>query len=50
METNPRFGPQAFDALTKWFAGTPVPQKIIMADALYTKANAAQAIASGSPY
>ena len=50
VETNPRFGPQAFDALTKWFAGQPVPQKIIMSDALYTKANASQAISSGTPY
>ncbi len=50
VETNPRFGPQAFDALNKWFAGTPVPQKIIMADALYTKANAAEALAKGAPY
>ena len=50
VETNPRFGPQAFSALTKWFAGQPVPQKIIMSDALYTKANASQAIANGTPY
>ncbi len=50
VETNPRFGPQAFDALSKWFAGTAVPQKIIMADALYTKANAADMLAKGVPY
>ena len=50
VETNPRFGPQAFDALGKWFAGGAVPQKIIMSDALYTRGNAAAAIASGTPY
>ena len=50
VETNPRFGPQALDALTKWFAGSPVPQKIIMKDALYTNADAAAAIANGAPY
>ena len=50
VETNPRFGPQAFSALKSWFAGTAVPQKIIMKDALYTKANAATAIAGGAPY
>ena len=50
VETNPRFGPQAFDALSKWFAGGAVPQKIIMSDALYTQGNAAAAVASGTPY
>ena len=50
VETNPRFGPQAFSALTDWFAGKAVPQKIIMKDALYTTANAAQAVKSGAPY
>ncbi len=50
VETNPRFGPQAFDALTKWFAGTPVPQKIIMSDFLYTKANASEQLSKGAPY
>ena len=50
VETNPRFGPQAFDALSKWFGGTAVPQKIIMADFLYTKANAATQLSKGAPY
>ncbi len=50
VETNPRFGPQAFQALEQWFDGKPVPQVIIMDDALYTKANAAQALQSGAPY
>ena len=50
IETNPRFGPQAFDALTAWFDGKPVPQTIIMKDALYDKANAEAAVQSGAPY
>ena len=50
VETNPRFGPQAFQALEQWFDGKAVPQTIIMDDALYTKANAAQALQSGAPY
>ena len=50
VETNPRFGPQAFQALEQWFDGKAVPQTIIMDDALYTKANAAQAMESGAPY
>ncbi len=50
VETNPRFGPQAFQALQQWFDGKAVPQVIIMDDALYTKANAAQALQSGAPY
>lgn len=50
IETNPRLGPAAFDALKSWFNGTPVPQTIITNDALYTRANAATSIASGAAY
>ena len=50
VETNPRFGPQAFGALQNWFNGKPVPQTIIMKDALYTSKNAAKALKSGAPY
>ena len=50
VETNPRFGPQAFQALQAWFDGKPVAQTIIMKDALYTSKNAASAIKSGAPY
>ena len=50
VETNPRFGPQALGALKSWFAGSAVPQKIIMKDALYTTDNAAAAVKSGAPY
>lgn len=50
IETNPRFGPKAFEALKAWFNGEKVPQTITMTDALYTKANAAEALKSGAPY
>ncbi len=50
VETNPRFGPLSFQAIADWFDGKPVPQKLIMQDALYDKANAAAALKSGKPY
>ncbi len=50
VETNPRFGPAAFQALQDWFNGKPVPQKIIVTDHLYTAADAANAIKTGAPY
>ena len=50
VETNPRFGPLSFKALGDWFAGKPVPQKLIMKDGLYNKANAAAALKRGAPY
>ena len=40
IETNPRFGPLAFDTIDKYLAGKPIPQKIIVQDDLYTKNNA----------
>ena len=50
VETNPRFGPLAFKSLEDWFAGKPVPQKQIMEDALYNKANAKKSLADGAVY
>lgn len=50
VETNPRFGPAAIQALEDWFAGTPVAQEIIMKDALYTQDNAQEAVDSGAAY
>lgn len=50
IETNPRFGPQAFGALKAWFNGDKVAQAITMKDTLYTKDNAASALSSGSTY
>src|SRR5215208_7108002 len=40
IETNPRFGPLAFDTIEKFLAGEPIPQKIIVQDDIYTKQNA----------
>ena len=40
IETNPRFGPLAFDTIEKFLAGKPIPQKIIVQDDIYTKDNA----------
>jgi ribose transport system substrate-binding protein len=40
IETNPRFGPLAFDTIEKFLAGKPIPQKIIVQDDIYNKENA----------
>src|SRR5215213_8653018 len=40
IETNPRFGPLAFDTFDKYLQGKPIPQKIIVQDDVYTKKNA----------
>lgn len=48
IETNPRFGPRAFQALEDYAQGKAVDQKIIMQDKLYTKDNAQQALDSDS--
>jgi ribose transport system substrate-binding protein len=40
IETNPRFGPLAFDTIEKFLAGKPVPQRIIVQDDIYTPDNA----------
>jgi galactofuranose transport system substrate-binding protein len=40
IETNPRFGPLAFDTIDDFLAGDPIPQKIIVQDDIYTKKNA----------
>jgi galactofuranose transport system substrate-binding protein len=40
IETNPRFGPLAFDTIEDFLAGEPIPQKIIVQDDIYTKKNA----------
>ena len=50
VETNPRFGPLSFQALSDWFAGKPVAQQLIMKDFLYDKSNAAASLSSGRPY
>ena len=40
IETNPRFGPLAFDTIEEFLAGEPIPQKIIVQDDVYTTKNA----------
>lgn len=50
IETNPRFGPLAFEVLTKLYDGTGVPDKVIIKDHHFTKDNAQQALSSGDVY
>jgi ribose transport system substrate-binding protein len=40
IESNPRFGPLAFETATKFFNGEPVSQDIIIADREYDQSNA----------
>jgi galactofuranose transport system substrate-binding protein len=40
VESNPRFGPLAFDALERWLAGEPVPVRLKMEDHLFDANNA----------
>lgn len=50
VETNPRFGKRAFQALRDYMDGKPVQQKIIMNDHLFDHANAAQSLKNGKVY
>jgi galactofuranose transport system substrate-binding protein len=45
IESNPRFGPLAFKALTDFEADTAVPAKIVIQDGEYTPANAKDKLA-----
>ena len=40
IESNPRFGPLAFDTATKFFGGEPIPSDIIIQDRQYDESNA----------
>jgi len=40
VETDPRFGPLAFDTIEQFLNGEPIPQKIIVQDDVYTQENA----------
>ncbi|HZI17287.1 MAG TPA: ABC transporter substrate-binding protein [Pyrinomonadaceae bacterium] len=42
VESNPRFGPLAFDTLEKYLRGESIPEKIILEDRFFDKNNAAQ--------
>jgi galactofuranose transport system substrate-binding protein len=40
VESNPRFGPLAFQTTEEFLSGEPIPQKIIIEDRIYTPENA----------
>ena len=42
VESNPRFGPLAFDTIEKLRAGEPIPPKILIEDRFFDKENAAR--------
>ncbi len=42
VESNPRFGPLAFETIEKFRKGEAIPPKIILTDRMFDKANAAQ--------
>ncbi|MEY9964963.1 ABC-type sugar transport system substrate-binding protein [Streptacidiphilus sp. MAP12-16] len=50
IETNPRFGPLAFQSLQDFFGTTGVQPKVIIKDNHFTPANAQQALAQGLVY
>ena len=45
VESNPRFGPLAFDTIEKYFQQQQVPPKILLTDRLFDKTNASQYLA-----
>jgi ribose transport system substrate-binding protein len=40
VETNPRFGPLAFDTIQRFLDGKPIPVKVIVKDRLFDRSNA----------
>ncbi|MBF9066948.1 ABC transporter substrate-binding protein [Streptacidiphilus fuscans] len=50
VETNPRFGPLAFQALQDFYGTTGVQPKVIIKDNHFTSADAQQALAQGLVY
>jgi ribose transport system substrate-binding protein len=40
VESNPRFGPLAFQTIEEFLAGDAIPQKLIIQDRIYTPENA----------
>ncbi|MDL4818467.1 ABC transporter substrate-binding protein [Actinomadura opuntiae] len=44
VESNPRFGPLAFQTLQKFVAGEPIPDKVIISDREYDASNAKQSL------
>jgi galactofuranose transport system substrate-binding protein len=45
IESNPRFGPLAFETAQKFLDGEPIPDNVIISDREYTTANAADSLA-----
>jgi ABC-type sugar transport system substrate-binding protein len=45
VESNPRFGPLAFDTIEKYFRQEQIPPKILLTDRLFDKTNASQYLA-----
>ena len=45
VESNPRFGPLAFETIEKLRNKQPIPTKILLTDRLFDKTNAAQFVA-----
>jgi ribose transport system substrate-binding protein len=50
IETNPRFGPLAFQSLENFYGTTGVPANVIIKDNHFTPSNAQQALSSGQVY
>lgn len=46
VESNPRFGPLAFQTLRAFLGGQPVPQTVVISDKLYVKDNAPAELAN----
>jgi galactofuranose transport system substrate-binding protein len=50
IETNPRFGPLAFQALQNFYSSKGTPTKVIIKDHHFTQANAKAALKNGDVY
>jgi ribose transport system substrate-binding protein len=46
VESNPRFGPIAFDTLESFLSGEPIPDSLIISDKEFTPENAADEVAN----
>jgi galactofuranose transport system substrate-binding protein len=46
IESNPRFGPLAFQTLGRFLDGQAIPQKVVISDREYDSSNAAQSLSS----
>ena len=50
VETNPRFGPLAFQALQDFYSDKGTSEKVTITDHHYTKDNAQTSLTNGSVY